>query len=104
MKKLLLFSFLIPIMLIWNSCSKEPGVGGNASIHGKVYAKYYDKYFQVLQGQGYAGDVDVYIIYGDDLSYSDKTKTSYDGTKENTLFMLTQKIPLSLFLLAPMRL
>lgn len=82
MKKLILFSLLISGVLFGTSCSKEPGIGGNASIHGKVYAKYYDKFFQILHGEGYAADVDVYIVYGDDLSYSDKTKTSYDGTYE----------------------
>lgn len=64
------------------SCSKEPGIGGNASIQGKVYAKYYNKYFTIKYGEGYAADQDVYIIYGDNISYSDRTRTSYDGSYE----------------------
>ena len=64
------------------SCSKDPGVGGNASIHGKVYAKYYNKYFTLYLGEGYAADQEVYIIYGDEISYGDRTRTSYDGSYE----------------------
>lgn len=82
MKRLSLIIVPLLLIIINNSCSKEPGVGGNASIHGKVYAKYYDKYFTVLQGEGYAADKEVYIIYGDDLSYGDKVNTNYDGTYE----------------------
>jgi len=82
MKKLLLFALPLSIAILISSCSKEPGVGGNATIHGKVYAKYYNKLFTVYLGEGYSGDNDVYIIYGDDQSYGDRTRTSYDGTYE----------------------
>jgi hypothetical protein len=82
MKKLLLFVLPLLIAVMISSCAKDPGVGGNASIHGKVYAKYYNKYFTVLYGEGYAADKEVYIIYGDDLDYGDKVNTNYDGTYE----------------------
>ncbi|MCX6269863.1 MAG: hypothetical protein NTU44_01345 [Bacteroidetes bacterium] len=64
------------------SCKKDPGVGGTSGIYGKVYVKDYNATFTVLQDEYYAPDVDVYIIYGDDKSYGDKVKTSYDGTYE----------------------
>ncbi|MDD5571343.1 MAG: hypothetical protein PHD97_09355 [Bacteroidales bacterium] len=67
---------------VFVSCKKEPGDGGNASIRGKVYAKYYDKYFNNLLGEGYAPEKDIYIIYGDEPTFSDRTRTNYDGTYE----------------------
>jgi hypothetical protein len=82
MKKLLLIIMPLIFAVMISSCSKEPGVGGNASIHGKVYAKYYNKTFLVLYGEGYAADKEVYIIYGEDLTYGDKVNTSYDGSYE----------------------
>jgi hypothetical protein len=82
MKKLLLIILPLVVAVLISSCSKEPGVGGNASIHGKVYAKYYNKLFTVYFGEGYAADKEVYIIYGDDLDYGDKVNTSYDGSYE----------------------
>jgi hypothetical protein len=82
MKKSLLIVLSLVISVMISSCSKEPGVGGNASIHGKVYAKYYNKYFLVYYGEGYAADKEVYIIYGDDLTYGDKVNTNYDGSYE----------------------
>lgn len=64
------------------SCSKEPGEGGTSTIQGKVLAKYYNETFTAQLGEAYAPDKDVYIIYGDDASYSDKQKTNYDGSFE----------------------
>lgn len=72
------------IVLAFSSCSNGPGPGGKASIQGKVkmtnrwsascteLAQPFDSY--------YAGDIDVYIIYGDDPSYGDRIKTGPDGT------------------------
>jgi hypothetical protein len=82
MKKTVLIILPLFITVFISSCSKEPGVGGNASIHGKVYAKYYNKYFTVLYGEAYAADKEVYIIYGENLSYGDKANTNYDGSYE----------------------
>ena len=70
---------IIVLSIILFSCSKEPGQGGSSTIKGKVYAKYYDKTFTVLQGEGYMPELDVYIIYGNDASFSDRTRTNYDG-------------------------
>ena len=73
---------IIFLILVPESCTKEEGEGGNASIRGKVYAKYYNKTFTILLGEGYAPEVDVYIIYGDDFSYGDRIRTNYNGAFE----------------------
>lgn len=64
------------------SCEKEPGEGGNSTIFGKVYVKDYNGTFTVLNGEYYGQDEDVYIIYGDDKTYSDHVSTNYDGVYE----------------------
>jgi len=74
---LLTFSLLLLL-----SCTKEAGPGGSSTIKGKIYAKYYDKTFTVLNGEGYAPEKDVYIVYGDGSSYDDHVRTHYDGTFE----------------------
>jgi hypothetical protein len=81
MKLIQLQLFLICLLFI-SACKKEEGDGGTSSIQGKVYAKYYNKSFTVLADSAYAPDVDVYIIYGDEVSFGDRIRTSYDGTYE----------------------
>jgi hypothetical protein len=82
MKAKIILISLLGFLLIFNSCKKEAGVGGNSSIRGKVYAKYYNKNFSVLADSGYAPNIDVYIIYGDNIAYGDHQKTTYDGAFE----------------------
>ncbi len=74
--------YLIGILITFSACKKEAGEGGSSSIKGKVYAKYYNKNFSVQASENYAPDIDVYIIYGDDFSYGDRIRTSYDGAYE----------------------
>lgn len=74
--------FLSTAILLLNSCKKEAGEGGTSFIKGRVYAKYYNKNFTVLADSAYAPDVDIYIIYGDEFSYGERKKTSYNGTYE----------------------
>jgi hypothetical protein len=76
----LIFLLLIPLLM--TSCEKEPGVGGKSTIYGKVYVRDYNSTFTVLEEEYYGPDVWVYIIYGDDRDYSDRIRTSYDGTYE----------------------
>jgi hypothetical protein len=64
------------------SCKKPAGEGGQASIRGKVIVYDYNSSLTVLKGVYPAYDVDVYIIYGDDVSYGDKVKTGPDGMFE----------------------
>ncbi|MFM7023093.1 MAG: hypothetical protein ACKOXB_08950 [Flavobacteriales bacterium] len=75
----ILFSALIFFCL---SCSKSEGEGGTSSIRGKVYAKIYNKNITAVNAEGYAPEEDVYIIYGDQVTYSDNQNTNYDGYYE----------------------
>lgn len=61
------------------SCKKEPGPGGIASVKGKVLTRYYDRQFRYFQYEHYSTETSVYIIYGDQEGYGDKTTTSNDG-------------------------
>jgi hypothetical protein len=74
--------FLSIFILSCYSCKKQPGPGGTSYINGKVYAQYYDKTFYSLVKSEYAPNIDVYIIYGDNIAYGSHQKTSYDGSYE----------------------
>lgn len=84
MRFIRLFLFLfVPLMTVsLSGCEKDPGEGGTSSISGKVFAKDYNSTFTVLQGEYYAPDIWVYIVYGDDKDYGDRIKTSYTGEYE----------------------
>lgn len=82
MRPFYLLLFSISLLLLLPSCKKEAGEGGTSSIQGNVYAKYYNKNFTLLADSAYAPDIDIYIIYGDDFSYGERKRTSYNGTYE----------------------
>jgi hypothetical protein len=64
------------------SCKKPAGEGGKSTIKGSLWVEDWNSGFTVKNGE-YAGyDEDVYIIYGDDVDYSDKTKSNYNGEYE----------------------
>lgn len=73
-------AFVALLMLLLPGCLKEPGIGGTSTITGKIYAYDYDAEMNNLRAQYYAPDEDVYIIYGSDSIFSDRTQTSYDGS------------------------
>jgi len=79
MKKLIYILTAISV-LIFFSCEKKEGTGGTSSIKGKVKVRDYNGNFTYLVGEFYSGDEDVYIIYGDDEVFGDRTRTNYDGT------------------------
>jgi hypothetical protein len=79
MKKVLISIACLSFILM-ASCEKEEGIGGTSTITGKVKVREYNDNFTHVIGEYYAGDQDVYIIYGNDSVYSDKFTTSYDGT------------------------
>jgi hypothetical protein len=79
MKKVLISIACISFFLMI-ACEKDEGIGGTSTITGKVKVREYNGNFTFLVGEYYAGDQDVYIIYGNDSVYSDKFATSYDGT------------------------
>ncbi len=71
---------LLASLLIYTSCRKGPGLGGNATITGKVYEYDYNSDFTNLKDAYFKADQDVYIVYGDEKVYADKFSTHYDGT------------------------
>lgn len=86
MKKVTLL-LAVPLTLLISSCSKPAGEGGRATIKGKIWVENYnalnsmsDIYF--LKGEYAGADEDVYIIYGDDVSYGNKVKSGPDGVFE----------------------
>lgn len=72
--------FVSAMAVIFSACVKEAGEGGSATIIGKVYAYDYDETITNYRTQYYAPDEDVYIIYGGDSIYNDRTRTNYDGS------------------------
>lgn len=84
MKNVFLFSFITLFVFIF-SCSKDPGIGGESSISGKVLKVEYTTKYSTTIDTVAALDEDVFIVYGDTSNtgfYDDKAKTGYDGTFE----------------------
>lgn len=82
MKKTFPVLLLILISFTVFSCSKEAGDGGNSTIYGKIIAYNYNSEFTYLKGIYPAADEDVYLIYGEDHSYSERIRSNYDGIYE----------------------
>lgn len=74
--------WMLCVAFIFTGCDKSEGEGGNSSISGKVSLQQWNSTFTVMNYEAVAADYDVYIVYGDDLSYSDKTSTDYQGDFE----------------------
>ena len=69
-------------IFIFVSCKKEPGIGGDASIKGKVINRHYNTTFTTLLGESEYADTYVYIIFGDKINYGQRIKTNYKGEFE----------------------
>lgn len=82
MKKTLFVSLALLAIIVLSSCEKGPGEGGNSSIYGKVFVKDYNNTFTVLEDEYYGQDIDVYIIYGDDKTFSERIRSNYNGVYE----------------------
>lgn len=82
----LLIGLSLGALLLFTSCKKEEGEGGKYSIKGKIIAKYYAEWDNVplarYTGTSPASDQNVFIIYGDNVGYGDRTFSSYDGAFE----------------------
>lgn len=78
------FNYLVGLIIIVmvSSCKKPAGEGGKSSIKGSLWVEDWNSSFTIKNGEYAAYDEDVYIIYGDDVSYSDKTKSNYNGEYE----------------------
>lgn len=68
--------------IVFTACKKDAGEGGNSSITGYVHETNYNASYTFVQGDYDAADEDIYIIYGDDISIGDRTRTSPDGRFE----------------------
>jgi hypothetical protein len=76
------FQFILAalLLIVASSCSKEEGPGGNCTIEGKVYVLDYNQELTTKLDEFYGSEIDVYLIYGDDIIYSEDFKTNYDGS------------------------
>ena len=77
MKRSLFFLFIMITAL--TSCVQEAGEGGSSTIIGRVFAYDYDAEMIDYRTQYYAPDEDVYIIYGNDSIFNDRTRTDPAG-------------------------
>jgi hypothetical protein len=71
-------------LILGSACKKTAGEGGTSVIQGKVWVEEWDASFirhDSLQDRAGMGE-DVFIIYGNDVSYGDKKECSYDGRFE----------------------
>lgn len=75
-----IFLFFIP--LAFASCKKEAGEGGRASIYGTVTEMHYNSIDDPAPTSYPLTNERVYIIYGDDVTYSDRIDTGPDGRYE----------------------
>lgn len=80
MKNLFLVITFFSFVLL--SCKKEAGQGGKASIKGFVWLKEYNGNFNSLELEREGFEEYVYIQYGDDINYSDRIRTNYEGKFE----------------------
>ncbi len=78
--KILLTLFLTISIIAIFSCKKSEGPGGTSNIIGKVWVEDYSKDFTLLESEYWAEEENVYILYGNDTIFSDRTKTTYNGS------------------------
>lgn len=83
MKKIL-YTLAIVLAIVIASCKKPAGSGGQATITGKVHVTNFSMTggIYVENGQYYGPDEDVYLIYGEDKTYSERTRTGPNGEFE----------------------
>lgn len=85
--KRIFFCLLIVFAFVAVSCKKTAGPGGTSKIQGMIWVQNFntlnspwDSY--QIKGEYPGADEDVYIIYGDDVSYGDKVRSGPDGKFE----------------------
>jgi hypothetical protein len=82
MNKFLFSLLVVGIVLTGISCQKGPGIGGQASVRGKVSGILYNKYFTSKLDSGNVVNWTVNILYGGDIGVDATQKTGYDGSYE----------------------
>ncbi len=75
-------ALLLLMSSILFSCKKGPGEGGTSSITGYVHVTRYNSTFVVVDTMFDGSDEDVFIIYGDDVSFGERTRTNPEGKFE----------------------
>lgn len=65
--------------LLFASCAKEEGFGGNSHIKGTIIEKVYNDDFSLLLYEQPAADEDVFIVFGKDDFAGEDVKTDYNG-------------------------
>lgn len=80
--KLLNGLFILITIFSLSSCKKTAGEGGTSSIKGTIVVEDWNKSFTIKNGEYPGFDEDVYIIYGDDVSYGERTKANNKGEFE----------------------
>lgn len=73
--------FILLLTCSFVQCKKEEGFGGLGTIKGKVYAYDYNN-SGILEAEGYAADIEVYIGVEGKSEILDRIRTSYDGSFE----------------------
>jgi hypothetical protein len=74
---------IICALVLFASCKKEAGEGGNSSIKGRVDLVLRNLLYNPNPADTFpAQDADVYIQYGDNLSPDDRILTNYNGEYE----------------------
>lgn len=73
------FMIIFVLAIAYTSCKKEPGIGGDASVTGRVWVRDYNSTFTQLIGEYPAEDNYVYLVFGDNVGYDKRVKTDYDG-------------------------
>ncbi|MBN2166159.1 MAG: hypothetical protein JW717_07785 [Marinilabiliaceae bacterium] len=74
------FFLIACLSVVFLSCEKGAGEGGNATITGSVMVHEWDENFIAKRGEHPAYAEDVYIVYGNDDFYGDKVETHMDGS------------------------
>lgn len=74
--------FFLFMATLFMACEKPEGEGGKATIKGSVWTEDWNTTFTVLQSEYAAADIEVYIIYGNNTSYSERIRANYNGEYE----------------------
>jgi hypothetical protein len=87
MKRIFFCLLIIFTFFVVGSCKKPAGPGGTSKIQGMIWVQNFNTLNSMfdtyeLKGEYPGADEDVYIIYGDDVSYGDKVRTGPDGKFE----------------------
>lgn len=75
-------ALFILLCICFARCKKQAGEGGTSTIRGTIRVEDWNTAFTIKNGEYAGADEDVYIIYGDDTGYGDKTKANYKGEFE----------------------